>query len=129
MGQKDKSCHVILVVDDNESNRELLNAFLSGNGYNVIEARDGLEAVKVAATECPDLIIMDLSMPVLDGFGAVRLLREVPEVCEVPVIACTAHDSSTYRLQAMAVGFNEFLPKPINFTQLDFMLSRFLKAA
>jgi CheY-like chemotaxis protein len=129
MAQKDKSCHVILVVDDNESNRELLNAFLSSNGYNVIEARDGLEAVRVATSEHPDLIIMDLSMPILDGFGAVRLLREVPEVSEVPVIACTAHDTLTHRLQAMAVGFNEFLLKPIDFTRLDFILSRFLKAA
>jgi len=129
MGEGDKSCHVILVVDDNESNRELLSVFLSCSGYDVIEARDGLEAVKVAKSECPDLIIMDLSMPVMDGFGAVRLLREVPEVREVPVIACTAHDTSTHRLQAMAVGFSEFLPKPIDFTQLDFLLGQFLRAA
>jgi CheY-like chemotaxis protein len=129
MGQRDKSCHVILVVDDNESTREILNLFLSRGGYDVIEACDGLEAVKVATSECPDLIIMDLSMPVMDGFGAVRLLREVPEVREVPVIACTAHDTSTHRLQAMAVGFNEFLPKPIDFTKLDSLLGQFLKAA
>ena len=129
MGERDKSCHVILVVDDNESNRELLCLFLSCSGYDVIEARDGLEAVKVATSECPDLIIMDLSMPVMDGFGAVRLLRQVPEVREVPVIACTAFDTSTHRLQAMAVGFNEFLSKPIDFTQLDFLLGQFLRAA
>jgi CheY-like chemotaxis protein len=126
MGQKDKSCHVILVVDDCESNRELLSVYLSVSGYEVIEACDGLEAVKVATSECPDLIIMDLSMPVMDGFGAVRLLRQVSEVREVPVIACTAHDTSTHRLQAMGVGFNEFLPKPIDFTQLDFILGQFL---
>lgn len=129
MVQKDKSCHVILVVDDNESNRELLSVFLSGSGYEVIEARDGLEAVKVASSQYPDLIIMDLSMPLLDGFGAVRLLREVPEVCEVPVIACTAHDTPTYRLQARVVGFSGFLGKPIDFSQLDFLLGRFLKTA
>jgi CheY-like chemotaxis protein len=127
VAQKDKSCRLILVVDDNDCNREILNVILSSSGYAVIEARDGLEAVKVAASECPDLIIMDLSMPVLDGFGAVRLLREMPEVREVPVIACTAHDTSTHRLQALAVGFNEFLLKPIDFNQLDFMLERFLK--
>jgi CheY-like chemotaxis protein len=126
MGQKDKSCHVILVVDDCESNRELLSVYLTVSGYEVIEACDGLEAVRVATSECPDLIIMDLSMPVMDGFGAVRLLRQVSEVREVPVIACTAHDTSTHRLQAMGVGFNEFLPKPIDFTQLDFMLGQFL---
>lgn len=126
MGQKDKSCHVILVVDDCESNRELLSVYLTVSGYEVIEACDGLEAVRVATSECPDLIIMDLSMPVMDGFGAVRLLRQVSEVREVPVIACTAHDTSTHRVQAMGVGFNEFLSKPIDFAQLDFMLGQFL---
>jgi CheY-like chemotaxis protein len=129
MGQNEKSCHVILVVDDSETNRELLNLFLSGSGYNVIEARDGLEAVNVATTEWPDLIIMDLSMPVLDGFGAIRLLREVSGVRELPVIACTAHDTNSHRLQALGVGFNDFLTKPIDFNQLNSMLGRFLKTA
>lgn len=129
MGQRNNSCHVILVVDDNEINRELLNVYLSNVGYKVLEAGDGLEAVRVATSECPDLIIMDLSMPVLDGFGAVRLLREVPEIREVPVIACTAHETSTHRVQALQVGFDEFLPKPIDFTQLTYVLDQFLKAA
>jgi CheY-like chemotaxis protein len=129
MNQSEKSFHLILVVDDNEANRELLNVFLCGMGYSVIEARDGLEAVEVATSECPDLIIMDLSMPVLDGFGAMRLLREVPAVREVPAIACTAQDTSSHRLQALGVGFNEFLPKPIDFTRLTSLLNQFLQAA
>ena len=127
--ENNKSCHLILVVDDSDSNRELLSVYLSVNGYEVIEACDGLEAVKLATSECPDLIIMDLSMPVMDGFGAVRLLRQVSGVREVPVIACTAHDTSTHRVQAIGVGFNEVLSKPIDFTQLDFMLGQFLEAA
>lgn len=129
MGQREKSFHVILVVDDNEVNRELLNFYLCSLGYSVLEARDGLEAVKVAKSESPDLIIMDLSMPVLDGFGAIRLLRAVPGVREVPVIACTAHDTSTHRQQAQGVGFNEYLPKPIDFKKLNFLLNKFLRAA
>jgi two-component system cell cycle response regulator DivK len=129
MGQGDNSCRNILVVDDNESNREILSIFLGSNGYNVIEACNGLEAVRIATGACPDLIIMDLSMPVLDGFGAIRLLRQVPTVCDVPVIACTAHDTSTHRLQAKEVGFNEFLAKPIDFGRLDFVVGQFLKAA
>jgi CheY-like chemotaxis protein len=129
MGRGDNSCRNILVVDDNESNREILSIFLGSIGYNVIEARNGLEAVRIATSECPDLIIMDISMPVLDGFGAIQLLRQVPLVCDVPVIACTAHDTSTHRLQAKAVGFNEFLAKPIDFGQLDFVVGQFLKAA
>jgi CheY-like chemotaxis protein len=127
MRQEDQSSQLILVVDDNESIRGLLRAFLSDSGYKVIEACDGLEAVKIATSECPDLIIMDLSMPLMDGFGAVRVLREVPEVREVPVIACTALDTTTHRVQAMDVGFNEFLPKPIDFNRLDSLLEQFLK--
>ena len=126
MRQTNSHSHVILVVDDQEVNRELLHFILSCRGYGVIEARDGLEAVKIAKSECPDLILMDLSMPVMDGFEAVRLLREVPEVRDVPVIACTAHDTPSHRVQATGVGCNDFLPKPIDFTQLDYMLEQFL---
>jgi CheY-like chemotaxis protein len=129
MGQKDSSCHVILVVDDQEDNREILNTVLRNLGYRVIEACNGLEAVKVATRECPDLIIMDLSMPVLDGFGAVRLLREVPQVQHVPVVACTAHDTTSHKLQAIDAGFNEFLTKPIDFSKLSEVLDQLLKAA
>jgi CheY-like chemotaxis protein len=118
-----------MVVDDNEGNREILNLFLSSCGYNVIEACNGLEAVRIAISECPDLIIMDLAMPVMDGYGAVRLLREAPKICDVPIVACTAHDTATHRIQAMRVGFNEFLTKPIDFMKLNFVIERFLKAA
>jgi two-component system, cell cycle response regulator DivK len=129
MREKEQSSAVIMVVDDNETNREILSLFLSASGYNVIEACNGVEAVTLATSECPDLILMDLSMPVMDGYGAVRILREVPEVCEVPVVACTAHDTSTHRAQAMRDRFNEFLTKPIDFAQLDFVIDRFLNAA
>jgi two-component system cell cycle response regulator DivK len=127
MREKKQSSAVILVVDDCETNREILSLFLTASGYIVIEACNGVEAVRLATSECPDLIIMDLSMPVMDGFGAVRLLRKVPEVCEVPVVACTAHDTSTHRAQAMRVGFDEFLTKPIDFAKLDCVIDRFIK--
>ena len=129
MGKFADSCHVILVVDDQTDNRELLNIFLSRLGYGVIEACNGLEAVKLATSDCPDLIIMDLSMPVMDGFNAVRLLREMSETSSVPVVACTAHHTATHRMQALSVGFNEVLAKPIDFTKLHGVLERFLKAA
>lgn len=129
MDQKDICGHVILVVDDQQDNREILNAFLSDKGYGVIEACNGLEAVTAAKRERPDLIIMDLSMPVLDGFSAVRLLRELPEIRHVPVVACTAHDTETHRLQVLSVGFNEFLSKPIDFARLNDVLDQFLQAA
>lgn len=72
---------------------------------------------------------MDLSMPVLDGFNAIRILRELPETATVPVVACTAHDTSTHKVQALSLGFDEFLTKPIDFTQLNFVLDRFLNEA
>jgi CheY-like chemotaxis protein len=127
MGDKDISYRVILVVDDQPDNRELLNIFLSGLGYGVVVACNGLEAIKAAMLDCPDLIIMDLCMPVMDGFNAVRILREMPETSAVPVVACTAHD--TYEVQALSVGFNEVLTKPIDFKRLNYMLEQFLKAA
>jgi CheY-like chemotaxis protein len=129
MSERERSAAIIMVVDDNETNRELLSLFLTGSGYAVIEACNGFEAVKLATTAFPDLIIMDLAMPVMDGFGAVRLLRKVPEVCEIPIVACTAHDTATHRDQALQLGFNEFLTKPIDFVQLDSVIDRFLKAA
>ena len=129
MGDREESAAVIMVVDDNATNREILSIILTASGYTVIEACNGIEAVKLATRSCPDLILMDLAMPVLDGYGAVRLLRKVPEVCLVPIVACTAHDTSTHRDQAMSVGFNDFLTKPIDFDQLDSVIDRLLKAA
>ena len=84
VGGNVNSIAVILIVDDNYFNRELLNVYLSSSGYTVIEACNGNEAVKVATIEHPDLIIMDLTMPVMDGYGAVRILRKVPEICDIP---------------------------------------------
>lgn len=129
MSERYDCAGVIMVVDDNEANRELLNFFLSGSGYYVIEACNGVEAITIATRERPDLIIMDLAMPVMDGFGAVRILREAPHVCHVPIVACTGHDTPTHRTEAMRVGFNEFLTKPIDFTQLHSVIERFLRAA
>jgi CheY-like chemotaxis protein len=129
MRDREYSGAVILVVDDNETNRELLSIVLSASGYVVLEACNGIEAVTLATRSCPDLIIMDLAMPVMDGYGAVRILRKVPAVCEVPIVACTAHDASIHRDEALRLGFNEFVSKPIDFEQLDSVIDRFLKAA
>ena len=129
MGREDNSCRVILVVDDQQDNREILNVFLNGLGYRVVEACDGLEAIRVAISQCPDLIIMDLSMPVMDGLNAVRILREKPATSTVPVVTCTAYDTTKYKIQALNVGFNVVLTKPIDFNQLHFVLDQYLKAA
>lgn len=128
MTERDNS-YLVLVVDDSECHREILSVFLGVLGYKVVEAADGLEAVKIARSLSPDLIIMDLSMPVMDGYGAVQILRKVPETSAVPILACTAHDISTQKAQAMSAGFNDVLTKPIDFTRLNVVIDRFLKAA
>lgn len=125
MNKRDRS-PVILVVDDHEDNRELLETFLSRRGFKVLTACNGLEAIMAAARDRPDLIIMDLAMPVMDGFAAVRLMRELPKSLNVPVIACTGY-GATHQPKAMQDGFNEFLTKPIDFDKLESAINRLLK--
>lgn len=92
---------VILVVDDQAGNREILRIFLGWSGYTVIEAINGHEAVLSVTTACPDLNIMDLAMPVMDGFAATRMLRLTTQI---PIIACTAYDSPEHRAHALLAG-------------------------
>src|SRR5919202_1243924 len=82
----------ILVVEDNDDTRLVMKMVLESNDYRVAEATNGEEAIEVALRERPDLILMDLQMPVLDGLAATRRIREQPELCNVPVVAVTAHD-------------------------------------
>ena len=115
-----------MVVDDDESNREIIRLLLSGVGYRVIEASNGAEAVAAARREHCDLVIMDLAMPTMDGFGALRLLTELTEMKGVPIFACTAYDTPTHRLRASQAGFDEFVTKPINFLRLQTLIKRYL---
>lgn len=119
----------VMVVDDCDDIREMLKVVLSELGCRVVEAVNGQEAVEVAQSELPDLILMDINMPVLDGFGAVRLIRGLAELCYIPIIAVSAHDTSEQRTQALDIGFNEYLTKPVDFARLDNVIDRFLKAA
>ena len=129
MTKNDNSPPVIMVVDDDKDIREMLKAALYAHGYIVLEAVNGLEAVQIAKRACPDMILMDLHMPVMDGFVATRLLREVNEICDVPIVACSAHGTPAYRLRALAVGCNDYITKPIDLTHLNNLLGRFLAAA
>jgi two-component system, cell cycle response regulator DivK len=119
----------ILVVDDTECIRDVLKELLSRYGYQVVEATNGLEAVEIAQRECPDLILMDLSMPLLDGYDATRRIRENESICEVPIVACTSLSPPDFHAKAYDAGFNEYLTKPVNFARLKTVLNRFLKAA
>ena len=119
----------IMVVDDDDDIRQMMRVLLEDDGYSVLEAENGQQAIEIAQSASPDLILMDLSMPVLDGLTASRRMREIDRVSEVPIIAITAHDSPEHRTNASAAGINEYLTKPIDFVKLDKLLDRFLNAA
>ena len=118
----------ILVVEDSEDNREILRYLLRASGYGVLEAANGKQAVELCRDKHPDLILMDLSMPVLDGYGAAQQIRQLDELNEIPIIAVSAHATLDYRAKAYAVGFNDYLTKPIDFAHLETVLHRYLNA-
>ena len=119
----------ILVVEDSEDNREILRYLLRASGYGVLEAANGKQAVELCRDKHPDLILMDLSMPVLDGYGAAQQIRQLDELNEIPIIAVSAHATLDYRAKAYAVGFNDYLTKPSDFAHLETVLHRYLNAA
>lgn len=119
---------LVLVVDDSDDIREMVKFVLESRGYRVLEAVNGQEALKIAMKECPRLILMDLNMPVLDGFGATRGIREITRMCEVPIVAISAHNTIDHRAKASAVGFNAYLTKPINFVQMMELIRHFIPA-
>ena len=101
----------ILIADDHEDNRELLQLLLLGAGYNVREARDGKECLTIAQNESPDLIVMDLSMPVLDGWAVLQELKTDERTLTIPCMAVTAH-ADLERNQALETGFKAYVSKP-----------------
>ena len=101
----------ILIADDHDDNRELLQLLLSGAGYNVREARDGDECLVIARNESPDLIVMDLSMPVLDGWGVLQELKADQRTLTIPCMAVTAHVELD-RNEAIETGFRAYVSKP-----------------
>jgi CheY-like chemotaxis protein len=98
------------------------------SGYTVIEAKDGREAVEFVEQECPDLILMDLSLPEVDGISATRTIRNLEQLCDVPIIALTAHDTEDFYDAAHAAGCNEYVTKPVDFDRLDMLMGDFCPA-
>lgn len=119
----------ILVADDRQASRELLRAVLEGSGYMVYEASDGREAVNLARSMRPDLLILDLQMPTLDGMGALAELRADSGFANVPILALTASAMQGDRERAIAAGFTEYVTKPININFLRQELLRLLAPA
>ena len=114
----------VLLVEDTEDNRFMMRRLLEMSGYHVIEATNGEEAVKKAETEGPDLILMDLSLPIIDGLAATRLIRKLPERAKTPIIAVSAHDTSDFLAEALGAGCNSYITKPIDFNELEQLIER-----
>ncbi|MPT21751.1 response regulator [Ancylobacter sp.] len=108
----------ILLVEDNEMNRDMLSRRLARNGFEVLIAVNGQEGVDIALAEKPALILMDMSLPVLDGWEATRQVKAHPETAAIPVIALTAHAMASDREQAMAAGCDDFDTKPVELPRL-----------
>lgn len=108
----------ILLVEDNELNRDMLSRRLVRNGHTVVIAVDGEQGVALAASEAPDIVLMDMSLPVLDGWSATRKLRDDPATRDIPVIALTAHAMSGDREKALEAGCNDYDTKPVELPRL-----------
>jgi CheY-like chemotaxis protein len=108
----------VLVVEDYADSRFMMGRLLEMSGFRVLEAADGREAVETAERECPDVVLMDLQMPVLDGFTATSIIRRIESTCRVPVIAVSAQSSEDFVSAARRVGCDHFVPKPVDFDLL-----------
>ena len=116
----------LLLVEDNEMNRDMLSRRLQRRGYEVVTATDGKEGIGLAASEAPDLILMDMSLPVVDGWEATRRLKADPDTNSIPVIALTAHAMSGDREKAIEAGCDDYDTKPVEFSRLLGKIQGFL---
>lgn len=116
----------ILLVEDSEDSRFSLSKLLQLEGYAVLEAVDGAQAIEIATREKPDLILMDLSLPVLDGLTATRTIREAQGLEVTPIIALSGHDADALGGDVKAAGITDYANKPVDFDFLMGMLSRYL---
>jgi CheY-like chemotaxis protein len=118
----------ILIVDDSDSTRRMYVKALCHNGYEVIEAANGAEGVRLARIHRPDVILMDIAMPVLDAWEAIRLLKSAEDTAAIPVVALTGHTTEGDREGALEAGFSSFLPKPCEPSRVLEEIRRFTSA-
>jgi len=119
----------ILIVEDNEMNRDMLSRRLIRRGYQIVMAVDGAEGIATANAESPDLILMDMSLPVLDGWEATRRIKATAELRKIPIIALTAHAMATDRDKALKAGCDDYDTKPIELERLLGKIRTLLEAA
>ena len=124
--QTEAQTATILLVEDTEDNRFMMRRLLEMSGYAVVEATNGEEAVRLAHSERPQLILMDLSLPVIDGLAATRAIRKLDGLKETPIVAVSAHDTSDFQSEALAAGCNSYITKPIDFSNLETLIARLL---
>ena len=119
-----------MIVDDNANLRELMSAALRAHGYDVVEAGDGHEAVQLVKLGCPALILMDIHMPVMGGLEATRLIRDIKEVCQMPIVAFSAYgEEGDNRRKALEAGCTDYVSKTAGITDLPLIVARHLRAA
>jgi CheY-like chemotaxis protein len=116
----------ILVVEDNQDNMTLISDVLNSLNYDVIQAVDGEQGVSMAQAEHPDLILMDLSLPRMDGWTATRYIKANPDLHQIPIIALTAHAMMGDRERALEAGCDDYLSKPLNLRELANKLRQFI---
>jgi CheY-like chemotaxis protein len=116
----------ILIVEDNDMNLDMLSRRLKRKGYEIEAARDGQSGVEMAIASKPDLILMDMSLPVIDGWEATRHIKANPETAAIPVVALTAHAMASDRERALQAGCDDFYTKPIELPGLLDIMSRLL---
>ena len=117
----------ILVVEDNPDNMTLITDVLSSLDYDVVQATDGEQGVKIAEAEKPNLILMDLSLPRMDGWTATRIIKANPDIKHIPIIALTAHAMVGDRERALEAGCNDYISKPINLRELASKLTQLMR--
>ncbi len=126
MAEKDSQHKTVLIVEDSEDARYFMRLELEQLGYRIVEADNGEKAVEVAERERPDIILMDLSLPIMDGIAATSKIRAFDGFKTVPVIAVTAHQETDFRADAKAAGFNAYVTKPIDMPWLSELIEGLL---
>jgi CheY-like chemotaxis protein len=119
----------ILLIEDNEQNRDALSRRLQRRGYDIVMAGDGKQGVDMAQSELPDLILMDLNLPDIDGWEATRLIKAAPETSAIPIIAMTAHAIVGDQERALQAGCDDYHAKPVEFPKLLTQIEAMLKKA
>jgi len=117
---------LVLIVDDHEDTRDLIKFVLEKQGYRIVEAEDGEVALERGEHERPDLVLMDLALPKIDGLSVMERLRERADMKELPILFISAHAEKAYREQALAAGGDEYLIKPLDLDQLLRVLDRYI---